>query len=248
MKTALSNRRKKTDKTFVFFLDEFPRVGNLKDAEKNARWKRARMMRNVFRSFRIVVVATATNGTARDLATTRRDSRVDSSSRGETPWCVVVPSFPAFATSANVDAPWLWILKHSRPLFSYRAQLYMKDHPFESSGTDQLEYLTDMAKTLAGQFRALKQLSATGEFELGQFCMLLCTSYKEVDGRVNLIVGHYGRFRETAPFTLYLSGATEGLFKQIENEEGTPAGKGWQNGMLVANCRSLRKIFCCTWH
>ncbi|EGZ05687.1 hypothetical protein PHYSODRAFT_532978, partial [Phytophthora sojae] len=51
----------KTGKPFVFFLDEFTRVDNLGKGEMDQRKKRIRMMRNVFRSFHIIVVISATS-------------------------------------------------------------------------------------------------------------------------------------------------------------------------------------------
>ncbi|KAG7381492.1 hypothetical protein PHYBOEH_010923 [Phytophthora boehmeriae] len=200
---ALEDRRKKTKKPFVFFLDEFPRVGNRKGYEKTKLKKQARMMRNVFRSFRIIAVASATNGTARDLVSFSKSSRGFSSSGEPIPWCEVVPSLPAFQASMSLDPSFLWIIKHSRPLFAHRAEVYMARNPFERSGKDRLEYLTDMTKELVKTFRQLRERSAEGEFELGQFCMLLCSSYKSTDD-VNLIDGHYGCLEERTPFTLVL--------------------------------------------
>jgi hypothetical protein len=55
----------------VFFLDESPRVDNLTDIAMEKQESTTRMMRNVFRSFHLPVVISATNGTARTVLNPR---------------------------------------------------------------------------------------------------------------------------------------------------------------------------------
>jgi hypothetical protein len=118
---------KRGARPFVFFLDEFPRAGRLQthmyDVDQRELENSLRVMRNVFRSFKLAVVVSSTNGTARNLITT------SSRSRESEPyvWCVVVPSFPSVVLNADAAVPALvmTIIRHSRPLFAQIAIKYV---------------------------------------------------------------------------------------------------------------------------
>ncbi|KAL3661644.1 hypothetical protein V7S43_013403 [Phytophthora oleae] len=170
------------NKPIVFFLDEFPRLGNhLAGDDRNARKNLARSMRNVFRSLRLPLIISATNGTARNLFTVSDYSRP--SSGNPVPWCMVVPSLPMFATEGSATSVFKWIIRHSRPRFGALAQKHMDKFPYD--GQDQLGYLTTMAKALTPKFRALKGAKRENEFENGQLYLFLGASYNVDDEHKN---------------------------------------------------------------
>ncbi|KAL3659079.1 hypothetical protein V7S43_015963 [Phytophthora oleae] len=172
--------RDRRSKPIVFFLDEFPRLGNhLTGNDHNARKKLVRSMRNVFRFLRLPLIISATNGTARNLFTVSDYSRP--SSGDPVPWCVVVPSLPMFATKGSATSVFKWIIRHSRPLFGALAQKYMDQFPYD--GQDQLGYLTNMVKALTPEFRCLKLTKREDDFEKGQLYLFLEASYNVDDER-----------------------------------------------------------------
>ncbi|KAG7380185.1 hypothetical protein PHYPSEUDO_007665 [Phytophthora pseudosyringae] len=164
-------------------------------------------MRNVFRSFDLAVVVSSTNGTARILLATSSRAR----QAGPCLWCVVVPSFPRISFNGDADVPALImeIIKHSRPLFAEIALEYVQDNPYIDN-RDLNHYLTAMASTLAQRFDKLKKRSV--EFEMGQLCLLLCTSYQVLDDKVNIIGGHFARLLEQSAFRLQLD--TDGQLRK----------------------------------
>ncbi|KAE9275556.1 hypothetical protein PR003_g29304 [Phytophthora rubi] len=210
----LNARKERGAKPFVFFLDEFPRAGRTKthlpDRDQRILENSLRTMRNVFRSFGLAVVVSSTNGTARNLLTTSDRSR-DS---GPCLWCVVCPSFPRVVLNGDSGIPPLLmeIIKHSRPLFAEIALKYVQDNPYSGSRdpNDSYNYLNVMAGALALQFSALKR--RTDEFNTGQLCLLLCTSYRVQDDKVNTIDGHFARLLEQSAFALQI-GTDGGLLE-----------------------------------
>ncbi|KAE9002442.1 hypothetical protein PR001_g18250 [Phytophthora rubi] len=210
----LNSHKERGANPFVFFLDEFPRAGRIKthlaDGDQRILEDSLRTMRNVFRSFGLAVVISSTNGTARNLLATSDRSR-DS---GTYLWCVVFPSFPRVVVNCGSGIPVLLmeIIKHSRPLFAEIALKYVQDNRYSGSRDpiDYLKYLNTMAGALASEFSALKK--RTDEFKVGQLCLLLCTSYIELDGKVNIIDGHFARLSEQSAFELQLHRAG-GLWK-----------------------------------
>jgi len=67
-----------------------------------------------------------------------------------------------------------------------------------------------MASALAPRFGSFKKRSS--EFETGQLCLLLCTSYRVVDDKVNTIDGHFARLQEQTSFKLQLG--TDGRLRK----------------------------------
>ncbi|KAL3668776.1 hypothetical protein V7S43_006070 [Phytophthora oleae] len=80
------------------------------------------------------------------------------------------------------------IMKHSRPLFAEIALKYVQENPYNGC-RDLNDYLNAMVYTLARQFSWLKR--QTDEFKIGQLCLLLGTSYRMRDDKVNIIDGHF---------------------------------------------------------
>ncbi|EGZ17034.1 hypothetical protein PHYSODRAFT_360423 [Phytophthora sojae] len=221
---VLRQRQQRNAKPFVFFLDEFPRVGSLLTGQqRQLREKEIRSMRNVFRSFGLLVVTSSTNGTARTLQSVGERSRVTSEFGQRTPWCEVVPSLPTLAirhADEQIPSEIMWIFQHSRPLFVESAWHYVEKNPYTGeNAVDRLEYLTRMTAHLAPRFRAFKERRRPQEFELGQACLLIGSSYKVVDRCVDLVDSHFACFEEREPFELELSGAGR-LLKKGKDWEG----------------------------
>ncbi|EGZ29156.1 hypothetical protein PHYSODRAFT_294437 [Phytophthora sojae] len=111
--TLIAWKKRAPGKQCAIFLDEFPR-------EEPSRIIQFRFMRNVFRSFRLPVILSSTNGTARNLINYGQQSR---GRDDKTLWCVVLTKFPRFQDPfLDLLRPDLrLIIEHSRPLFARKA-------------------------------------------------------------------------------------------------------------------------------
>ncbi|TMW61876.1 hypothetical protein Poli38472_010939 [Pythium oligandrum] len=208
---AIQRRQDRMAKPMVFFLDEFPRVGS---GETNSimdlRKARYRMMRNVFRSFSFPVVISSTNGTARNLFS------IQGASRSVDPylWCIVFPSLPHVSLDGDIKSVKCpdqvkRILQHSRPLFVKLCLEYIKVKP--CTGPLGVAYLDEMVASLAKRAKKLKRRS--DEFNLGQFGLFLCTSFKLANGQYNVIDSHFAQLHDEEPIDLTLSPLEDqGLF------------------------------------
>ncbi|EGZ09867.1 hypothetical protein PHYSODRAFT_305242 [Phytophthora sojae] len=161
--------------------------------------------------------------------TIEKRSRVTSSFEDRTPWCVVVPSLPAFVLNEDgvaitsdsvgtrrtgtIPAGLFWIVKHSRPLFAREVWEYMSRHrDYGETPEDWLHYLSDMTKYLAPHIRSLKARIRSVESELGQVSMFLGSTCSVDNSYANLVDGHFACLSESKPFELDL-GSGDILFQ-----------------------------------
>ncbi|ETL81487.1 diphthamide biosynthesis protein 2 [Phytophthora nicotianae] len=193
--------REKKIKPFVFFLDEFARLGSsYAGDERKIVEKRLRLVRNVFRSFGIPVILSATNRIARKLVCFEKvlDRRRRCSKK-------LLGDGDGRVSKAMLLTQLEWILQHSRPLFAILARQYMtKNGNFGTTPADRIRYLSDMTAKLARVIRSLKERGRPNEF-----------FYRVADTCTNLIDSHFGCLEESEPFDLNLGSC--GLLKDEEN-------------------------------
>lgn len=110
------------------------------------------------------------------------------------------PSLPPVVLSEKIPVlgPLKTDLQLSRPLFVQIALEFMRNIAY--TGTDLLAYFNEMADWMVIQVEAMKQLS--DEFELGQFGLLLCSSFAYIDNQTKLIDRYFARFQITEPVDL----------------------------------------------
>ncbi|KAG2897147.1 hypothetical protein JG687_00017892 [Phytophthora cactorum] len=158
-------------------------------------------MRNVFLSFGLAVVISATNASGRDFSF----GGLGSKGFGPYVWCEVSPSLPAFTFDAkcvemeSIPDPLKRILQHSRPLFASDALEYIRGHS-DVVLTDLGDYLNNIVDWLGPRMRALR--SASEVFELGQVALLLSCKCSLADEYTGLIDGHFVRHTLSEPFEL----------------------------------------------
>ncbi|TDH70030.1 hypothetical protein CCR75_007027 [Bremia lactucae] len=213
VKTALEDRAASGKKPFIFFLDEFPREINREaTSSTNEAFDqkcRLRLMRNIFRSFGLVVIVSSTSGTARNLVSVSAGSR----NAFDYLWCIVHPLLPRTAIDSDImilPTVLQGIIANSRPLFAWTAVQYMRRNRW-SEGSNTANYLNALVGHLAPQFADMKP-KRLHEFKIGQLCLLLCSSYRAEDGKVNLIDSHYACLDEKTMFRLMLTPTGE-LYK-----------------------------------
>ncbi|TMW57021.1 hypothetical protein Poli38472_002946 [Pythium oligandrum] len=189
--------RSKTEsgKIVVVFLDKFPALGNQEDERKVFM---LRFIQNVFRAFGIVVIMSATNGTARNLITTGSHSRSDSKAL----WCIMFPSLPSFQDPSVelIPSELQRLVRHSRPLFAHLALKQLGSDQLPGEKEELIEYLNILMGSLADQFGGWKE-HWPDWFRTGQVCLFLCGCYV-VDRKSGLLHGHFARLAEDEPFEL----------------------------------------------
>ncbi|TDH70062.1 hypothetical protein CCR75_005748 [Bremia lactucae] len=226
VKKALEDRATSGKKPFIFFLDKFPReIDREATSSTNEAFDqkcRLRLMRNIFRSFGLVVIVSSTSGTARNLVSDSAGSR----NTLDYLWCIVHPLLPRTAIDSDImilPTVLQGIIANSRPLFAWTAVQYMRKSRW-SEGSNTANYLNALVGHLAPMFADMKS-KRLHEFKIGQLCLLLCSSYRAEDGKVNLIDSHYACLDEKTMFRLMLTPAGE-LYKVAEikaNEAKTKA-------------------------
>ncbi|KAE9334939.1 hypothetical protein PR003_g13271, partial [Phytophthora rubi] len=206
---ALSEwKRRAGDKHCSVFLDEFPK-------EEPSRITQLRFMRNVFRSFRLPVILSSTNGTARDLINYGQHSRGE---EGKTLWCVVLPTFPSFRDPFldRIRPDLRSIIQHSRPLFARKAVDFVKEtESKESTAFDETADLVGFMDRMAAKLgRELARIKGnTPEFRCGQLRLFLAANYVYADSNA-LIDKHYARLREDKKFELSIPPGGKALYRQ----------------------------------
>lgn len=191
------DKRGKNKKQVVVFLDEFPSLSKKKNEHEI---KGLRFMRNVFRSFKLVVIISATNGTARNLIGAYGHSRGRLSL-----WCVVFPWLPRFVNTVDtkISDKLNYFVTHSRPLFAKHLIEYHQRNPLnETMTTNFVDYFDTMVGSLAKICLAWKGRSFS--FFLGQFTLFLCSSFIIKNENSNIIDGHFGCLQEQKPFNLHI--------------------------------------------
>ncbi|TDH71653.1 hypothetical protein CCR75_007226 [Bremia lactucae] len=232
VKQALKDRVTNEKKPFIFFLDDFPREIDRK-AASNDRWaydnrRRLRLMLNVFRSFGLVVVVSSTSGTARSLTSVSSGSRCPA----DYLWCIVHPLLPRTVIGSDVQIlPTVFqnIVSNSRPLFAEIAIQYIRENPW-NVGINTANYLNALVGHLAPLLARRKQ-RRHHEFEIGQLCLLLCSSCRVEDGKLNLIDSHYACLDEKRTFRLFLK-ANGNSYKADETTYNFEDRRSWK-------CRSV---------
>ncbi|KAE9061486.1 hypothetical protein PF010_g29799, partial [Phytophthora fragariae] len=206
---ALSEwKRRAGDKHCSVFLDEFPK-------EEPSRITQLRFMRNVFRSFRLPVILSSTNGTARDLINYGQHSRGE---EGKTLWCVVLPTFPSFRDPFldRIRPDLRSIIQHSRPLFARKAVDFVKEtESKESTAFDETADLVGFMDRMTAKLgRELARIKGnTPEFRCGQLRLFLAANYVYADSNA-LIDKHYARLREDKKFELSIPPGGKALYRQ----------------------------------
>ncbi|TDH66574.1 hypothetical protein CCR75_008811 [Bremia lactucae] len=235
---ALKERATSGKKPFIFFLDEFPREIDRKATSSNPvaydRKRRLRLMLNVFRSFGLVVIVSSTSGTARNLVSRSSGSR----NNLDYLWCIVHPFLPRTVIGNDIRIlPTVLqdIIANSRPLFAWKAIEYMRENPW-SEGSNTANYLNALVGHLARIFADMKQ-KQYHEFIIGQLCLLLCSSYRADDGKVNLIDSHYACLDEKTTFRLILKGY--GHLYKVEGKIEADEAKIEAEDRRTWKCRSV---------
>ncbi|GMF18157.1 unnamed protein product [Phytophthora lilii] len=196
-KTRTANK-----KECVFFLDEFPAVEQYQETH-------LRFILNVFRSFKLPVILSSTNGTAQNLIQSRPSSRGCGIA---VLWYLVIPTFPVFQDPLldGIDGNLRVVIQQSRPLFAVRAIANVKKN--DPKETNFVEYMDKMAADLGRQFASLKQASEW--FSYDQLRLFLAMDYTG-NGGTCLIDGHYARLVEDEIFNLfYPPGGVAGLYEK----------------------------------
>ncbi|TDH66644.1 hypothetical protein CCR75_004121 [Bremia lactucae] len=235
---ALKDRATSGKKPFIFFLDEFPREIDRKATSSNPeaydQKRRLRLMLNVFRSFGLVVIVSSTSGTGRNLVSVSSGTR----NNLDYLWCIVHPLLPRTVIGNDIRIlPTVLqdIIANSRPLFAWKAVEYMRENPW-SEGSNTANYLNALVGHLARIFADMKE-RRYHEFIIGQLCLLLSSSYRAEDDKVNLIDSHYACLDEKTTFRLILRGnghlyKVEGKIKADEANIEAEDRRTWK-------CRSV---------
>jgi hypothetical protein len=190
----------------VVFLDEFPRLDNARVGTSEVA---LRFMLNVFRSFGLAVVLSATNAAARDLARMDFGRRMGQSGKL---WCTIRPSLPSFQDRSleSLPPPLQELQRNSRPSFAQFALKYATENAL---GHNVVDFMDGLAGALANTL-VDRQAFASEAFRVGQLGLFLAASYDVDDASQDeiqqedtsqLISGHFARLRETKPFELILS-------------------------------------------
>ncbi|KAE9348499.1 hypothetical protein PF008_g7318 [Phytophthora fragariae] len=171
-------------------------------------------MRNVFRSFRLPVILSSTNGTARNLINYGQHSRGE---KDKTLWCVVLPTFPSFRDPFldRLRPDLRSIIQHSRPLFARKAVDFVKEKESDEAtafdeAADLVELMDRMAAKLGREIARAK--GNTLEFRCGQLRLFLAVNYVHAD-RNGLIDKHYARLREDKKFKLSIPPGGKAQFR-----------------------------------
>ena len=213
VETALSNLNKKP----VIFLDEFPIV--LKSRNNETDLGRLRFMRNVFRSFKLVVIVSSTNSSAVNMVNSSTNSRKDIGLDAyNVLWCYMVPFCSSYQMctchSLEVKNDFiLALLKHSRPLFSSLAVKFCRHNEVnEVDGNNMVDFLNAMTAYIATEVKASKQADAASGgnyFLFGQLQLFLSASYMngytQEDDKNLLIHRHFANLTEKNVFPIFLN-------------------------------------------
>lgn len=160
-------------------------------------------MINVFRSFGITAILSATNEVVWDLVTLGIRER-------SSMWCLISPSLPRFQDPRVEDlesGALRDIIKHSRPSFAKVALEYVLENPLDAS-TDFVEYMDRMGGVLAHAFTGEYRFSSE-YFLMGQLCLFFVASFAKEGSSIHVTTGliryHFARIMESSSFKLWLS-------------------------------------------
>ncbi|KAF4131515.1 hypothetical protein GN958_ATG19270 [Phytophthora infestans] len=200
----------------VFFLDEFPHlIEGLSINKRKKNIRRCRFVRNIFRSFGLTVIVSATNGAAANVLNLTDPSEPKELS------CVIFPTLPRFKSSDPMVLSRLphilaKIINRSRPLLAKQALEYIGANKVDEN-THLDTYMDLMMKTLSAKWD--KHRAADYFFHVGQVRLFYGSSYRPRSDLAGQVRSHFSRPAVTTPSRLRLD--SSGVLVDGQNDPWT---------------------------